>query len=450
MEMLPTVGLQFLGTNWDAGNAGAVTGNNSAVYPDAAISDYFWFGIFGAPSTVNFSLTGLSVGFPYNVTLFASSDWTGAGPNGTTVYTLNGVQKSIFVQSNTQNTVTFSGITPDASGNITMNMSVTAGTPYGLINTIVLEQPFDDGTVPVLPVNLAAQALSNGYAKLTWTNIAYNATGNSVYRATNAAGPYTLLNPGASNANTTSYIDSTVSGNTTYYYEIAATNAHGTSGQTAPVSVVTLNKTPTLTAIANQFVKSGKSVVVNVTAKDDPSNILTTTVTNLPAFATYQSTGNGTGKITLTPGVNDPGVYNNIVVSVADNFGAVATDTFSVHVTDSSLRSVYVNFGSPSNTPQAAPWNNYLSYPFANNPLSNLVDDANTNTGFSVKLLDQWDGNLVYGMTTGNNSGVFPDNVLQSSIYSGSTATHTIEIDGLNPAKRYDLGFLVSFRSGDT
>ena len=445
-----SVGLNFLNTNWNAGNASNSTGNNSGVYPDIAMADYFWFGIFGAPDTVYFQLTGLNTASKYNVTLFASSFWTGAGANGPTVYTINGNSQSLNAANNQQNTVTFSTIAPDASGIITVKMSKATGTPYGMVNDIVLERPFNDGTAPVLPANLAAQTLSNGFIQLSWKDIAYNENNYLVYRSTNAAGPFTLLNPGATNANDTTYTDQTGSSNTTYYYKIEATNNNGSSGQTGVVSATTANKAPVLTAISDFTAKGGTSIVLNITGTDDASDVLTTTVSGLPSFATYQNTGNGTGKITFSPSVNDLGVYRNIAVKVTDNFGAFATDTFNLRVIDSSIRSVYLNLGPAGGIAQPSPWNNYLAYPFANSPFGNLLDDNGVNTGFSFKWLDQWDGGLNVGMIAGNDKGVFPDNVMQSSIYSGSTSIHTIEFDGLDPSKRYNFAFLTSFNSGDT
>lgn len=136
-------GIEFLSTNWNAGDAGAVTGNNSGVYPDAVIKDYFWFGVYGAPETINTNLKGLDPGSRYNITFFSSSAWTTLGNNGTTIFTINSVQKPLYVDNNSSNTVTFSGIQPNGSGIIQFNMSKGSSTPYGVVNAIVLEKLFD-------------------------------------------------------------------------------------------------------------------------------------------------------------------------------------------------------------------------------------------------------------------------------------------------------------------
>lgn len=445
-----TVGIEFVGTPWNAGDAGAVTGNNSGVYPDAVIRDYFWFGVFGAPETINTNLKGLDPAGKYNITLFGSSSWTGLGNNGTTIYTINGVAKPLYVDRNSTNTVTFTAIQPNASGIITINMSKGANTPYGLVNAIVVEKPFDDGTAPVLPTALAATALEDGNIRLNWTDVAYNEVSYLVHRATSEAGPYTVLNTGAANANATSYIDNTVSSSTTYFYKLEAVNQNGTSDLTAAVNATTGNRAPVISTVQDVVVKSGEVVVRNFTTTDDAPGVLNTSITGLPTFATYQNTGNGAGSISFAPTSTDIGVYNDILITVTDASGASATRTFKVRVIDNSLRNVFVNFGLAGGSAEPAPWNNFLIYPYANAPLSALADDAGVNTGFSIRLQQQWDGNFNLGTITGYNDGIFPDNVLQTSIYTTNSAGRGIQIDGLNPSKRYNVVFLSSHNAGPT
>jgi len=443
-----SVGIQFLNTNWNAGDAGAVTGNNSGVYPDAVIKDYFWFGVYGAPNTVDFNIKGLTLGAKYNVTLFGSSAWRALGNNGTTIYSINGNAKPLYVDMNQQNTVTFAAIAPDSLGNIKVNMSKGNATPYGVLNAVVIEKPFDDGSIPLPPTNLIGTALSNGTVKLDWNDVAYNESRYLVYRATNPDGPFIIVNPSASNANDISYIDNTVLSSTTYFYKLVASNDARVSDFSNTVTVTTTNKAPVLNTIADVYVKSENTLTLGVTATDDVNDILTTTVTGLPTFAVFQSTGNGTGNIVFNPTVSDLGPYTGIVVTVTDNFGASASRTFNLTVTDNSVRSVYLNFGPAESTPQAAPWNNFLGYPYANYSYNGIKDDQNVMTGFSFKLLSQWNGGLTIGMRTGDNKGVFPDNVMKTSFHNYNNGNHIIEFNGLNPQKLYSIGFLTNTNSG--
>lgn len=441
------VGLQFNGP-WNAWNGGAQTGNNSGVYPDAVLKDYFWFGIYGAPETVSFSLRNLLNATSYDLTIMGSSAWTGAGTNGTTIYTINGVQKPLYVHNNTQNSISFNGVTPDANGNIVVTMTKGAATPYGLVTAIVLDKQFDDGTAPQLPLQFTGEALTDGTVKLHWKDVAYNEGKYLVYRSNNAAGPFTVINPGATNANDSTYIDATVASSTTYYYKIEATNKNGTSGFTNIVAVTTLNKAPILANLNAISIKAGETGNVNIVATDDAGDIMTIQVSNLPSFATFQNTGNGTGTIAINPQIQDIGNYPNIQVKVTDNAGANTIKYFDITVIDPQLRNVYVNFAPDGSDAQPAPWNNFFGYLFANNNYGNLKDEAGTTTGFTIKFLSQWTGAVNLGMLTGNNSGVFPDNVQKGSLYMGTNGNHTIEFGGLNPAKMYSIGFLTNFNIG--
>ena len=195
-------------------------------------------------------------------------------------------------------------------------------------------------------------------------------------------------------------------------------------------------------------VKAGESAIVNINATDDAGDILTIQVTNLPSFANFQNTGNGTGKITFYPQIENIGIYSNIQVKVTDNAGASTIKFFDLTVTDPQLRNVYVNFATEGSTAEPAPWNNFYGYLFANNNYGNLKDEAGVTTGFTIKFLSQWTGAVNLGFLTGNNSGVFPDNVQQGSLYMGTNGNHTIEFGGLNPAKTYSIGFLTNFNVG--
>jgi large repetitive protein len=442
------VGLQFLTTYWNTYNEGATTGNNTGVYPDNVIRDYYYFGIFGAPNTIDFKVTALDPAIKYNITLFASSRWSGSSNNGTTNYTLNSVTKSINVQNNQTNTVTFSNISPDASGEVLISMSKAAGTPVGYLNALVIEKPFDDGTPPVLAENLTAQLLSSGAVQLNWSDVAYNEIAYSVYRSTNINGPFTLLNPNASNANTTSYVDNSGASNTKYYYAIEATNTYGTSGKTGLVNITTGNKAPVLSALNNLYVKATTTAAVNIAATDDAGDVLKVTISNLPSFGTYVSIGNGTGTINFAPSASDAGVYKNVTVKVEDNFGGMVTRIFDVYVADDITRNVFVNFGLNGGSAVTAPWNNFLSYPFTNSTLNSLVDESNVNTNFGLKLTGTWNGNFDFGMITGTNSGIFPDSVVSTSIYSSSASPFGVQLSNLNPAKKYNVVVFSSHNAG--
>jgi hypothetical protein len=88
-----------------------------------------------------------------------------------------------------------------------------------------------------------------------------------------------------------------------------------------------------------------------------------------------------------------------------------------------------------------APWNNLLYVPNQGFvwPNNFFVDDkgAMTNTGLVETGL--WAGEGTFGMTTGNNSGVVPDAVMQDAYVVFPGQNGTVQVTGLDMNLTYDL-----------
>jgi hypothetical protein len=92
--------------------------------------------------------------------------------------------------------------------------------------------------IPPAPTALTASA-ANGQVSLSWTGSA-RATGYNVKRGSASGGPYTLL----TTSTQASYVDTSVSIGSTYYYVVTAYNSSGESGNSNEASA-TLTHTPT-------------------------------------------------------------------------------------------------------------------------------------------------------------------------------------------------------------
>jgi predicted esterase len=429
-----------LNTSWWGGAAlGPTTGNNSGVYPDAVLHDFWFFGDYGAPNTVAPSLTGLDTTKIYNITLYAGSVFNYVPDNGTTVYNCQGQTVSLYVQNNTQNTVTLTNLKPDATGTITINMSKQdANTPIGYINAMVITQLFDDGTAPLSPYNLGAamSATGNGVV-LNWSDSAYNETGYQVWRATNAAGPWLQLSPNPP-AKATTFTDSTTAGFSTYYYRVQAINAHGTSLYSNVVSIATPDKVPTLNAVGNISLNWGTADTVNVITSGATGNVVTLAASGLPSFATFTDRGNGTGQLIITAPDSTTGTYNGSVITMTDQADSVRTTAFSITVKNPLISSVYIHFSDGVNN-GATPWNNLSFATAAGYNQSGLLNDANANSGLTLTYQNGFAGLTNAGEETGNNSGVFPDGVSRSCVYESAQKTDSILISGLNPNSSYNF-----------
>jgi hypothetical protein len=148
-------------------------------------------------------------------------------------------------------------------------------------------------TVPAAPTGLTATA-GNAQVALAWTASA-GATSYTVKRATTSGGTYSNVQTGIT---ATSYTNTGLTNGTTYYYVVTATNAAGTSANsaekaatptatTAPVTSLVVNDTATTTppsgdGIANSTQWSIQTNFQNgVTAFGDRAY----TVTTVPAAA---------------------------------------------------------------------------------------------------------------------------------------------------------------------
>lgn len=416
--------------------SGAVTGNNSGVYPDNVIRTAWWSGA-GAKQTLQLQGLTLGANYKYNVTFFGSRG--GVSDNRTSVYTINGTSVSLNAANNTTNTVTISNVIPDSTGSVLIDIINGSGSSFSYLNAMVIEAAFDDHQPPVVPRNIAAQ-LAPGAVKVSWTDAAYNETGYEVHRATAPQGPFTLVK--TTPANATSTLDSNISGSTRYYYLVRSVNSYGASAFSDTANILTANVPPVLAAISNVNIKTTDTVNVAISATGDVGKTLTITATGLPSFAKLTDNGNGTGTITLTPGSGDVGVYNNITVKVTDSNGDFATKTFSITVKDKNLTAVYVNFNETNGV--GAPWNSFNTFPYAGRAISNLLADDGTASGMTITLVDALAGSNTLGAVTGNNSGVYPDNVMQTAFFESAVDAKRIRITGLSSTKKYNLIFFGS------
>lgn len=420
---------------------GVNTGNNSGVYPDNVIrTAYFTNTVL---QTMRFY--GFDPNSKYNFTFFGSRG--NVNDDRTSVYTVKGISTSLNAANNSQNTVSIQNVAPDPDDSLTVTLQAGPTSGFAYLNAMVIESIYDDGTVPAKPRNVAVQML-NGKVNLTWIDAAYNETSYEVYRASSLTGPYTLINPGGNNIDLQQYNDVNVFGGQTYYYAILARNGYGPSLLSDTVSITTPNIAPVLSGVADVKMKTQQIVDVNLTVSD-PGDVVTLKAAGLPSFASLTDNGNGTGVLHIAPG-NTVGIFKNITVTATDNKGASSSKQFKITVTDKDVTSTYVNFNVTPPTTLDAYWNNLNSAPIAGHVKSNLVNEDNVPTGVSLTLVDAWQGANDLGAVTGDDSGIFPDEVMKSVFYESSTNVKRMRISGLAiSGKKYNLIFFASRLAGD-
>lgn len=418
---------------------GANTGNNSGVYPDAVIRSAYWTN--ASPQSIR--INGLSQTNKYNFTFFGSRG--SVSDNRTTTYTIGGQSVSLNAAANTRNVANLNNLVANPDNTLSLGIQAAAGSSFGYLNAMVIEELYDDGSAPAKARNLSG-VFVNGRIQLTWLDAAYNEASYQVYRSGNLAGPFDLLN-GSLAANSQAYSDESIIGNATYYYYLTATNIAGVSPSSDTIAVTIPNVAPNMPSIANVIMKTGQTRQVVVNATDAVGDAITLSASNLPTFVSFIDNGGGSGTFTITPG-STTGVFQGVTVTARDQNMATSSRQFSITITPSDITSLFVNFNQVN--PVSAPWNSFSRAPAAGSVLSNLVDEASQPTGVSISLVDGWEGANDVGGVTGNNSGVFPDAVMQTAYFFAAAGQKRVRISGLpQNGEKYNLVFFASRVASD-
>lgn len=229
--------------------------------------------------------------------------------------------------------------------------------------------------------------------------------------------------------------------------EVTVADQNGGSTTLTFNLVVNDNFLPEIGSVANVTMNEQQLQQVSISATDqNAADVLTWSFSGLPSFAAPVINGSNV-TISLTPGLADHGVYN-VTATVNDGNDGVASRSFVITVNNvNPNRRTFINFTDGS-LQSPAPWNNTNKpTPSLNDNFANLLDETGANSGIGLRITSPWQnlGNATntLGVNTGNNSGVYPDNVIRSCYFTNA-AVQTIQIYGLNPAYKYNFTFFGS------
>lgn len=418
----------------------------NGVYPNDVMRELFRWNFYpgdAVTDTMQVEVAGLDINSTYDFVFYSGYPLYGDA-GSVTKFRIGNQEAAVNYYLNTSMTDTIYGVSPNSSGKVIIRMIGDPNINFGgILNAMVIQSHYDDGSAPASPANLSVMVGQDNGVELTWTERAYNELGYLVYRSTNRNGGYSVLNEGATNRDSVSYVDATVASETEYYYYVAGWNAVGVGQSSDTVRITIGNNSPVINTPESVHVKTDAVLNFDFTVSDDPTQTLTVAIVDKPSFVSLQDLGNKNYRLVISPSADHVGA-TTLTIRATDNKGAVAEKELKAIVGDKNTRSVFVNFGVRS---AAIPWNNWLGTKGSNNTINNLRDEANVLTPFTVTTASPWPNVSTLGHVTGNNSGVFPDSVLASGIYDISS-TRTVNIGGLNNSMRYNIVLMGSQNEG--
>ena len=187
--------------------------------------------------------------------------------------------------------------------------------------------------------------------------------------------------------------------------------------------IVNDNYNPVISPVANVTLLKNRLLRSTLSANDqNATDVCNGPLPGLPSFATA-STGTGTAQLNLAPGYADAGTYR-----LLPKYRMATTVRILLHSSLTSQMRIRIRRSISILVMEVLQHQHHGIYiskvPAINDTLRNFKDDAGANSAIGLVVTSPWqvigNGTNVLGATTGNNSGVYPDNVMRSAYYSNT------------------------------
>jgi hypothetical protein len=117
------------------------------------------------------------------------------------------------------------------------------------------------------------------------------------------------------------------------------------AGAPPPVPGPGANTPPTISGTPPASLAQGSPYTFRPTASDAETSSLDFSVSNKPAWATFN---NATGELTGTPGAADVGSYSDIVISVSDGTLTASLPAFRIDVVQAAMGAAQLSWTPPT------------------------------------------------------------------------------------------------------
>ncbi|UVW62214.1 putative Ig domain-containing protein [Shewanella baltica] len=308
-------------------------------------------GFTGTSASSPLTVTGLTNGVAYTFTVTATNSvGTGAASAATSSTTPKAIQTITFADPGAQSFGTAPTLIASASSGLTVTFTssttgvctITAGgaLTFGSTGTCNIDaNQAGDGSylaaaqvsrsftvnavVPGVPTIGAASA-GDSQASVSFTAPIFNG-GSSITGYTVTSSPGGFHASGAASPITVTGL----ANGSPYTFSVVATNAIGSSSASGVSNSVTPNGAPVISGTPTLSVNQDASYQFTPTASDSVGDVLSFSIANKPAWATFNTT---TGTLSGTPSNQDVGVTNGIIISVSDGALSASLPAFNLSV----------------------------------------------------------------------------------------------------------------------
>lgn len=163
------------------------------------------------------------------------------------------------------------------------------------------------------------------------------------------------------------------------------------------------NSAPTISGNPLSDILFGESYDFLPNAADADGDVLTFTVQNRPAWATFDAS---TGRLTGLPTLGDVGIYNNITIGVSDGKASDFLPSYTLSVNQSALGSVTLSWTAPTENSDGSTLIDLAGYKiyYGRNPGNYDQDIRIDNPSVLTYVVEQLSSGTYYFSATAFNS----------------------------------------------
>jgi Putative Ig domain len=164
------------------------------------------------------------------------------------------------------------------------------------------------------------------------------------------------------------------------------------------------NAPPTIAGQPSSNVMAGQAYTFQPSASDPNGDTLTFSVTNMPAWATFNAS---TGRLSGTPSAADVATYSGITISVSDGTASASLSAFSITVADVVTGSATLSWTPPTENSDGSSLTNLAGYRvhYGRSPTTLSQTVEITNSSLSTYVIDNLSAGTWYFAVVAINSG---------------------------------------------